>query len=68
MQGDARLRTYGKANARLARGDLAAITVASHRKILNHVWRPHLDDLPFLGVRYSMLLKIADAYTRNKLE
>jgi integrase len=52
--------------ARLARGDLAAVTVASHRKILNHVWRPHLGDLPFLGLRYSMLVKIADAYTCNK--
>jgi hypothetical protein len=54
--------------ARLARGDLAAATVASHRKILDHVWRPQLGDLPFLGVRYSMLIKIADAYTCNKLE
>lgn len=52
--------------ARLTRGDLAAVTVASHRKILNHVWRPHLRDFPFLGVRYSMLVKIADAYTCNK--
>ena len=52
--------------ARLARGDLAAATVASHRKILDHVWRPHLGNLPFLGIRYSMLVKIADAYTCNK--
>jgi integrase len=52
--------------ARVARGDLAAVTVASHRKILDHVWRPQLGDLPFLGVRYSMLIKIADAYTCNK--
>jgi integrase len=52
--------------SRLARGDLAAVTVASHRKILNHVWRPHLETMPFLGIRYSMLLRIADAYTCNK--
>ena len=52
--------------ARVARGDLAAVTVTSHRKILDHVWRPQLGDLPFLGVRYSMLIKIADAYTCNK--
>ena len=52
--------------ARLARGDLAAVTVTSHRKILNHVWRPHWGGLPFLGVRYSMLVRIADAYTCNK--
>jgi integrase len=51
--------------ARLARGDLAPATVASHRKILDHVWRPHLGVLPFLGVRYSMLVKIADSYTCN---
>ena len=30
--------------ARLARGDLAAATVASHRKILDYVWRPHLKE------------------------
>lgn len=35
-------------------------------KVLDHVWRPYLEDVPFLGVRYSMLLRIADAYTRNK--
>lgn len=52
--------------SRLARGDLAAVTVASHRKILSHVWRPHLETMPFLGIRYSMLLRIADAYTCNK--
>jgi integrase len=52
--------------ARLARGDLAAATVTSHRKILDHVWRPHLAEVPFLGVRYSMLIKIADAYPCNK--
>lgn len=52
--------------ARLARGDLAAATVTSHRKILNHVWRPHLAEVPFLGVRYSTLIKIADAYPCNK--
>lgn len=52
--------------ARMARGDLAPVTVASHRKILNHVWRPHLADLPFLGVRYSTLVEIADGYPCNK--
>ena len=52
--------------ARLARGDLAPATVVSHRKILDHVWRPQLGDIPFLGVRYSMLVRGIDAYTRNK--
>ena len=52
--------------ARLARGDLATATVTSHRKILDHVWRPHLAEVPFLGVCYSMLIKIADSYPCNK--
>jgi Arm domain-containing DNA-binding protein len=47
--------------ARVARGDLAPITLASHRQILDHVWRPHVGPLPFLGIRHSMLVKIADA-------
>jgi integrase len=53
-------------DARVARGDLAPVTVASHRQILGHVWRPHFQHLPFLGVRYSTLVGIADAYTGNK--
>ena len=48
-------------SARVARGDLAPITLASHRQILDHVWRPHLGPLPFLGVRHSQLVTIADA-------
>src|ERR1700736_5469974 len=52
--------------ARWARGDLAAITVASHRKILDRNWRPHIGYLPFLGIQHSMLLKIADAHSWRK--
>lgn len=52
--------------ARVARGDLAPVTLASHRQILDHVWRPQLGRLPFLGVQYSMLIKIADAKNWNK--
>jgi integrase len=52
--------------ARLARGDLAAVTVSRHRRILDHVWRPHLGALPLLGITYSMLVQIADAYPCNK--
>jgi integrase len=52
--------------ARWARGDLAAITVASHRKILDRDWRPHIGYLPFLGIQHSMLLKIADAHSWRK--
>jgi hypothetical protein len=51
---------------RLARDDLAASTVASHRQILNHDWRPHIGHLPFLDVPYSMLVKIADTHHGNK--
>lgn len=54
--------------ARLARGDLAASTVASHRQILNHNWRPHIGHLPFLGVQHSLLVKIADSQHWSKLE
>jgi len=53
-------------SARVARGDLAPITLASHRQILDQVWRPHIGPLPFLGVRHSQLLKIADARRWNK--
>jgi integrase len=52
--------------ARVARGDLAPVTLSSHRKILDHVWRPHLGGLPLLGVTYSMLVKIADSYPWGK--
>ena len=52
--------------ARVARGDLAPVTLTSHRQILDHVWRPQLGRLPFLGVQHSMLIKIADAKNWNK--
>lgn len=52
--------------ARVARGDLAPITLRSHRQILNHAWRPQLGALPFLGVPHSMLIKIADSHHWNK--
>src|SRR4051812_17805482 len=45
--------------ARVARDDLAPVTLRSHRQILNHVWRPALGHLPFLAVPYSMMIKIA---------
>jgi integrase len=52
--------------ARVARGDLAPVTVRSHRQILDHVWRPALGRLPFLAVQYSMMVKIADSHRWNK--
>jgi integrase len=45
--------------ARVARDDLAPITLKSHRQILDCVWRPALGRLPFLAVPYSMMVKVA---------
>jgi hypothetical protein len=33
---------------RVAKGDLAPATLASHRQSLDHVWRPAIGALPFL--------------------
>jgi integrase len=52
--------------ARVARSDLAAATLRSHRQILDHAWRPHIGHLPFLGVRHCLLIKIADGQNWNK--
>ncbi|MFZ0008999.1 MAG: DUF3596 domain-containing protein [Steroidobacteraceae bacterium] len=38
--------------SRLAKNDLAAVTVASYRKILNGFWRPPIGTVRFLDVRY----------------
>jgi len=51
---------------RVARGDLAPATLASHRQCLDHVWRPALGRLPFLGVRHSALVKVADSHAWKK--
>ena len=48
--------------ARVARGDLAPVTLAAHRQLLNAVWRPAIGPLPLLAVRYSQLVKLADAH------
>jgi integrase len=45
--------------SRLNKHDLSFATVTGYRKALNSIWRPKLGALPFLQVRYSMLLKIA---------
>jgi hypothetical protein len=52
--------------ARVAKNDLAATTLASHRQILDHVWRPYIGELSFLGVRHSTLVKIVDAQHWSK--
>jgi hypothetical protein len=53
-------------DARVRRGDLAPITLAAHRQILDHVWRPALGSVPLLAVRYSMLVKAADSHHWTK--
>jgi hypothetical protein len=52
--------------ARVARDDLAPVTLKSHRQILDHVWRPALGRLPFLAVPFSMMVKVADSHSWNK--
>ncbi len=52
--------------ARLARGDMAAATLASYRRVLNGVWRPALGNHHFHQVRYSRLVAVADKKTWSK--
>ena len=52
--------------ARVARGDLAPITLRSHRQILDSVWRPRLGTLPFLAARHSVMVEIADSHDWSK--
>ncbi len=52
--------------ARVRRGDLAPVTLAAHRQILDHVWRPKLGTLSLLAVRYSTLVKLADGHRWRK--
>ena len=48
--------------SRLAKHDLSLATVVGYRKVLDSIWRLRLRALPFLQVRYSMLVKIADSH------
>lgn len=48
--------------ARVARGDLAPVTLAAHRQLLDAVWRPAIGTLALVTVRYSQLVKAADAH------
>jgi integrase len=52
--------------ARVGRRDLAPITLATHRQILEQVWRPTIGSLPLLAIRYSMLVKVVDAHRWTK--
>jgi len=44
----------------MAKDDMAPITVSCYRRVLNTFWRPKIGAMPFLAVRYSMLVRIAD--------
>jgi integrase len=46
--------------ARVARLDMAAVTLTSYRRVLNGIWRPDLGAKRFLDVRYSTLVEISD--------
>ena len=46
--------------SRVAKNDMATITLASYRKILNSIWRPQICGKRFLSVLYSTLVKVAD--------
>jgi integrase len=52
--------------SRVVKGDLAPATLSSHRQSLGHVWRPAVGALPFLGVRHSTLVKVADSHALKK--
>ena len=46
--------------ARVAKNDMAAVTLASYRRVLNDVWHPNIGAARFLSIEYSTLVKIAD--------
>ena len=53
-------------DSRVVKHDLAFATGDSYRKTLANVWRPKLGTRLFSEVRYSELMKIADAHARSK--
>ena len=52
--------------SRMSKSDLAFATFDSYRKILDAVWRPKIGEELFEKIRYSMLVKTADAMTLAK--
>lgn len=52
--------------SRMTKGDLAAVTLASYRRILNGIWRPEIGTARLFSVRYSALVKIADNHAWSK--
>jgi Arm DNA-binding domain len=51
--------------SRLEKSDLANVTVATYRRVLNSAWRPWIGGTRFLSVRYSTLVEIADRVARQ---
>ena len=49
--------------SRMARSDLAPITLATYRRVLDGFWRPKLGERSLLSVPYSLLVHIADQTT-----
>jgi integrase len=52
--------------ARFARGDMAAVTLSTYRRVLNGVWRPAIGQSLFHQVTYSKLVEIADTRPWSK--
>ena len=52
--------------SRAAKNDMATVTLACYRRILNGAWRPKLRAMRFLDIRYSTLVKIADEANWSK--
>ena len=46
--------------SRVKKGDLATVTVATYRRVLNGIWRPQIGNFRLLDVRHSTLVNIAD--------
>ena len=46
--------------SRVAKDDMATVTLTSYRKILNGIWRPRIGTIRLLDIRYSTLVEIAD--------
>jgi integrase len=52
--------------SRMAKNDMAFVTVDGYRKMLKQVWRPKIGNERFDKIRYSQLGKIADDYQWSK--
>jgi integrase len=52
--------------SRMAKKDLAFVTVYGYRKILDTVWRPEIGKKDFESVRYSDLSKVANGFVWSK--